>query len=615
MLRPGAEFEGYRIERLLGRGGMGEVYEAIQIGLGRPVAIKILHDGAVGDEEFRDRFRREGRLQATLEHPNVVTVYEAGEIDEGLYLAMQLIDGPTLKQLIGADGLDPARAVGLLAPIADALDTAHRNGLVHRDVKPQNILVGSGGMPFLADFGLTRGPGHTAFTRSGLMVGTVDYISPEQVKGEQATAASDVYAFTAVLYECLTGSVPYDLDSDAAVLYAHVNTDPPRLDDTGLPAAVGEAVVAGMAKDPKRRAATCSEVVATLADAGDGPGAGRAAASAGRGSTAVSPRPTAVAASARNGRGDSTAATTELSSGWPVGPILAVAALVLIGVAALLIGGAERGSSSPGLTTVVAGSTVAFHAPGNWVPSIGDPTAVSGMSLKGAVAAAPPSASSSGASAGTTDATGERLLPASFVSQVEGTLPEPDAVDLGQLEALRYRGLVLRGSGEELTVYASPTTAGVATLVCASTDGEPVSDETCDSIAATLTLTRGRALPLAVPVATERRLAATVKALNVSRRQGRRRLHRAADISAQATAARALAESFRTAAIRLGRIEASPALAGEIEGAQAAATASAASYSDLAAAAKRGDRSAYRRAGAKVDAAEKQLRAALTRLG
>jgi serine/threonine-protein kinase len=607
MLKPGDEFEGYRIERLLGRGGMGEVYEAIQTGLGRRVAIKVLHDGLIGDEEFRDRFRREGRLQATLDHPNVVTVYEAGEIDEGLFLAMQLIDGPTLKKLIGADGLDPEQTVSLLSPIADALDTAHRNGLVHRDVKPQNILVGKGGTPYLADFGLTRGPGHTAFTRSGAMVGTVDYISPEQVRGEPATAASDVYAFTAVLYECLTGSVPYELGSDAAVLYAHVNNEPPQLDEAGLPAGVGTAIAGGMAKDQARRTTNCSAVIGAVAGAIGGPTPPRRAAA-----TAVSPLPSAAPA---GGGGDSTAPTQRLPGRRSFALAIGLAALVVVGVAALLIGGAEKGSSSPGLTTSVSGSTVAFRAPRAWEPSIGNATSVAGMNLEGAIAAAPPSASTAGATAGTTDATGEQLLPATFVSQLESPLPEPDAVDLGRLEALRYRDLDLRGSEGEVTVYASPTTAGVATLVCASAAGEPVDDETCDAIATTLSLTRGRGLPLATPASIERRLAATVSSLDDARKQGRQRLHHAADVDAQVAAANALAGSFTAAAKQLDRIQPGPALAGEVEAASAAAHEVAKAYEELAAATKGGDRAAYREAAQQVDAAEKRLQTALAKLG
>ena len=611
MLKPGDQIEGYRIERLLGRGGMGEVYEAIQTGLGRRVAIKVLHDGLIGDEEFRDRFRREGRLQATLEHPNVVTVYEAGEIDEGLYLAMQLIDGPTLKKLIGPEGLAPEQAVSLLAPIADALDTAHRNGLVHRDVKPQNILVGKGGTPYLADFGLTRGPGHTAFTRSGQMVGTVDYISPEQVKGEPATAASDVYALTAVLYESLTGAVPYDLDSDAAVLYAHVNGDPPRLDPDGPASGAGAAIAAGMAKDPQQRTTTCTAVVATVADAlGSRPASRRAAA------TAASPVPAPAGTGAPGGgRGDSTAATKPLSARRPLAIGIAVAALVAVGVAALLIGGADKSSSSPRLSTSVSGSTVAFRAPGTWESSIANPTAVPGMKLEGAVAAAPVGEPASGATAGNTEATGEHLLPPAFVAWLEGPLPEPDAVDLGQLEALRYRDLDLRGAEGEVTVYASPTTAGVATLVCAAGEGKPVDDETCDEIATTLTLTRGRALPLAVPAATEHRIAATVNSLDRERRLGRRRLQHAADVEAQVAAATALAGSFRAAAKELDGIQAGPALAGEVDATSAAARAAAEAYEELAEATRSGDRKTYREAAGQVETAENQLQAALTKLG
>ena len=587
---------------------MGEVYEATQEGLGRRVALKVLHEGLIGDEEFRDRFRREGRLQATLEHPNVVTVYEAGEIDEGLFLAMQLIDGPTLKKLIGSEGLDPEQTVRLLSPIADALDTAHHNGLVHRDVKPQNILVGKGGTPFLADFGLTRGPGHTAFTRSGVMVGTVDYISPEQVKGEPATPASDVYAFTAVLYECLTGSVPYDLGSDAAVLYAHVNTDPPRLDESGLPEAIGHAVADGMAKDPSQRTASCGEVIAGAAEALGSSGGAAASGAARGGRTAVSPAPRA--------RSGATRPTKRLSTAMPRGLIAtAVVALAAIGVGALLLGQASGKSSPPGLTTVVAGSTVALHAPADWEASVGDPTAVPGMSLRGAVAANPAAGSESGVDAGMTDATGAQLLPASFIARVQGDLPDADAVDLGQLEALRYRGVKLSGSDGAMTVYAVPTTAGVATLVCLSEVGHPVLAETCDSIAKTFTVTRGRPLPLAVPAATEQRLSATVTSLDRARSGGRKRLKQASTDKAQAAAASALAGSFGSAANQLGRVHAGPALSAGVEAAHSAATRTATAYESLAAAAKHGDRAAYRQAAKKVDAAEKQMQSALAQLG
>jgi serine/threonine protein kinase len=200
---------GYRIDGTLGEGGMGTVYRATQLSLERVVALKVLTAELSSDPGFRERFRREGLLQAALDHPHIVTVYEAGEANERLFLAMRMVEGPTLKDLIQRHELDDRRALRLLTQVAEALDAAHAKGLIHRDVKPQNVLVGVGDHAYLADFGLTKGSDDAAMTETGQFVGTIDYISPEQARGERATAASDVYALTAVLCECLTGQVPY----------------------------------------------------------------------------------------------------------------------------------------------------------------------------------------------------------------------------------------------------------------------------------------------------------------------------------------------------------------------------------------------------------------------
>ena len=168
---------------------------------------------------------------------------------------MRLIRGPNLKDMIVSRELDPGRTLRILSPIGDALDTAHRAGLIHRDVKPQNILVGGRDQAFLADFGLTKGTGEQSLTRTGQFVGTFDYISPEQIKGERATAKSDVYALAAVLYECFTGVVPYPKEGEAAVLYAHMADPPPKITDLRpeLPVTLDEVIARGMAKDPAER--------------------------------------------------------------------------------------------------------------------------------------------------------------------------------------------------------------------------------------------------------------------------------------------------------------------------------------------------------------------------
>ena len=249
MLEPGTDIGAYRIEGLLGRGGMGIVYEATQHSLGRKVALKLLAADLSFDESFRRRFRREGRLQAGLDHAHIVPIYEAGELeDHGLFIAMRLVRGSTLKELVKSGELDGERTLRLLRPVADALDSAHEADLVHRDIKPQNILVGRRDHAYLADFGLTRAPGDTAFTKTGQFVGTLDYIAPEQIRGEQPGPASDLYSFAAVAYECFTGTVPFP--------QAHRGRGPVRAHVGSAAAGVGAAghAATGGRRRARRRA-------------------------------------------------------------------------------------------------------------------------------------------------------------------------------------------------------------------------------------------------------------------------------------------------------------------------------------------------------------------------
>ena len=263
MLAEGTTVAGYRIVATLGQGGMGVVYEATQLSLMRTVALKLLAAHLSEDVTFRERFRREGQIQAAIDHPNIITVYEAGESEHGLFMAMRLVRGPTLRELILAGELDAGRTMRILRPVADALGTAHRAGLIHRDVKPQNVMVGARDHPFLADFGLTKGPTEASLTRTGQVVGTLHYISPEQIKGERATVRSDVYALTAVLYECLTGVVPFPVESEAALLYAHISGPPPRITEVRpeLPGGLDDVIAWGMAKDPAQRYGSALELI------------------------------------------------------------------------------------------------------------------------------------------------------------------------------------------------------------------------------------------------------------------------------------------------------------------------------------------------------------------
>ena len=258
---PGTEVAGYRIEQLLGRGGMGAVYRALDVRLGRPVALKLLVAGAAPE-----RLLRESQLAARLDHPNVIPIYEAGHQDGRLFIAMRYVAGGDLKTLLRREGaLPPARSVAIAAQVADALDAAHRRGLVHRDVKPSNILLDCEDERehcYLADFGLTqsstdRGPA------DGHGMGTIDYVAPEQIRGEPLDGRADQYALACLLFESLTGSVPYRSRSDVAAIFAHLEEPVPRPSEreAELPAAIDAVLARGMAKRSEDRFESCSALV------------------------------------------------------------------------------------------------------------------------------------------------------------------------------------------------------------------------------------------------------------------------------------------------------------------------------------------------------------------
>src|SRR5881394_1093908 len=204
-LAPGSEFGGYRIEAIAGQGGMGVVYRATQLALDRSVALKLITPEFANDPEFRNRFKRESKLAASIEHPNVIPVYEAGEQNGSLFLAMRYVEGTDLKSVLTREGrLEPLRTARFVAQIAAALDAAHAAGLVHRDVKPANVLV-AGEHAYLSDFGLTRLAGSdSGLTESGRWIGTVEYCSPEQLRGQRTDARADVYSLGCVLFAALT---------------------------------------------------------------------------------------------------------------------------------------------------------------------------------------------------------------------------------------------------------------------------------------------------------------------------------------------------------------------------------------------------------------------------
>ena len=220
---------GHRIEGLLGEGGMGVVYRARHEHLGRVRALKLLPPQLTDDTSFRERFEREWRLAAAIEHPNIVEVLDAGEADGQLYIVMRLIDGPDLARLVADEGPLLARAPARdpLEQIGDALDAAHSQNLVHRDVTPRNILVAAGDHAYLADFGVARSTTTQGLTRTGHFVGNLDYAAPEQIEGRSIDGRIDMYALGGVLFTCLTGLPPYERDSDVQLMYAQLKDPPP----------------------------------------------------------------------------------------------------------------------------------------------------------------------------------------------------------------------------------------------------------------------------------------------------------------------------------------------------------------------------------------------------
>jgi predicted ATPase len=269
-VRIGSVIAGYRVGGQLGRGGMGSVYEAEHAILGRKAALKTLLPELARDEDFRRRFIAESQMVAGLDHPSIIPIYDAGEQDGVVYILMRFVDGGDLQQLITDAPLEPARAVAILEQVAAALDAAHASGLVHRDVKPGNVLIEStGGRAYLTDFGLAKRLGAPGTTRVGFFVGTLDYAAPEQIRGDEVGPAADVYAFGCLVFETLTGRKPFARESDVAVMHAQLHDAAPVASDLrpALPAALDTVLAVALAKEVAGRFATCRELIEAVRQA------------------------------------------------------------------------------------------------------------------------------------------------------------------------------------------------------------------------------------------------------------------------------------------------------------------------------------------------------------
>jgi Protein kinase domain len=312
-LSDGDEFAGYRVERRLGRGGMGILYLAVEPGLERRVALKLIAPEAASDEVFARRFAEESRIAASIEHPNVVPIYAAGEETGVPYIAMRYVAGADLARRLAREGrLSPQVASGLIAQIGNGLDAIHAAGLIHRDVKPANVLLSGedgGDHAYITDFGVARNVAtESGLTQTGRFVGTLDYVAPEQISGGSIDARADVYALGCLLFKLLTGEVPFPKDGEAARLFAHLN-DPPPAPSLYVPEismALDDVVIRAMSKDPDDRYPSAGDL-------------GRAAQAALRGERPAAPERT-VATGAAATRTAATISTKAAETGAPAAP-------------------------------------------------------------------------------------------------------------------------------------------------------------------------------------------------------------------------------------------------------------------------------------------------------
>ena len=652
---------------------MGIVYRATQLSLMRTVALKLLATELSDDPTFRERFRREGLLQAAIEHPHIVTVYEAGETEHGLFLAMRLVRGPTLKDEVRGGKLDDERALRILTPVADALDSAHEVGLTHRDVKPQNILIGARDHAYLADFGLTNVPDEAArLTGTGQFIGTIDYVAPEQVRGEGATSASDVYALAGVLYETLTGSVPFAKPTEAAVLYAHMSEAPPKPSERRpeLPPELDEVVARGMAKSPQERPGSASELIRLAAQA-FGPGfAGAAPAAPAGGEQAPDTTPAAVqapgggatvaslggatvardlvrpaGAMARSGAaagatvpaaGATAPARAQAAAAGAAAPpggattappaarersrgLVLVGALVLLvvaavaGVAAGGSGSTEQDDGAPELRSSASAGNLGLSFPDDW-SRLSQPEPIPGLELSNEIALAPAGGRRGRLAAGMTDASGSALLPAPLLRRLDGE-PRGEPVKLGKLQALRYEGLEPEGLSERLTVFAAPTSAGVATIACVAPPRAAAAFfPDCERVAASVELTGAKPVALGPSAAYARALNAAFEPLAAAARSGGASLRAADTPAAQARAARALAGAYVDAASAVARAPAGPAEREAGSRVEEALRSASAGYVRLADAARSDNAGAYRAARATIRRSDARLRAGIDEL-
>jgi predicted Ser/Thr protein kinase len=670
LLSAGTIVSGYRVDGVLGEGGMGVVYRATQLSLNRTVALKILATELSQDAAFRERFRREGLLQAAIDHQHIVTVYEAGDTEHGLFLAMRLIRGPTLKDMILAGELDPARTLRILTQAAAALDTAHDVGLTHRDIKPQNILIGADDHAYLADFGLTQASDEVSLTETGQFIGTIDYVAPEQIQGLGATARSDVYSLTAVLYEALTGVVPFLRMNEAAVLFAHISEAAPPVTERRpeLPAEIDAVIERGMAKNPEDRYASAGELIAEARAAfGDEtaiaappppapapteraadtipageqtrarrtqptPGAapaGPATVTPPGGTPIATPgAPTAaratVPATAPPGAAPPGAAPADAPGAAPpaarrrgltgsgIAILAALGAAAAIGGFLIGSGGSDDEQTAEPFGNSASAGTVEVSFPEGW-RRVSEQPEVPGVRFRDPIVLAASAPSGARLVAGQVAASGPELLSAGLKRRLPDQSPSGETVRLGDIQALRYPQLEPRGLDGGLRLYAAPTTAGVATIACtgpAGSAGEAFQRD-CEAIATTVHLTGATAYTLGPQESYAQNLGRILDRLNRAVRSGTAELRQAGTPDEQAAAAAGLAGDYRRASEAVLQAEVSPRDAAANRSLGGALERTGSAYAAAAEAARGNNEAAYSAAQNRVRRSQRAIEAAL----
>jgi serine/threonine-protein kinase len=610
----GAQLAGYRIEGLIRRGGMGIVYRAEHLRLRRKVALKLLAPELAENGGFRARFERESRVAALLDHPNIVPLFEAGEADGLLFIAMRYVEGTDLRALLDDHApLEPERALAIAAQVGSALDAAHIRGLVHRDVKPGNILIAAdGGIDapehcYLADFGLTKDTSSPVeLTATGTFVGTIDYIAPEQIEGAKPDGRGDQYALACVLYECLTGRPPFPRDDDIVVMWAHLQDEPPTVTAARpeLPPAIDAVIAQAMAKSPKDRFPTCTAMVA----------AATAALLPGTGTAGAHPSPPPPAAATRVGEPifapAPAAPTAEPGTLRPPAappgraaarrrPLLVLGALFVIAasIAGALAGHGGGSHATASAAEIVSNGDLELRHDASWALG-GSADAVPGLALSRPI---------------TLRARDGRIVAGRIARPGPGLLPEgltasaTDTVSLGATPAFRHQGVRAKG-GAPATVFVVPTNRGPEAIACVG-----VASSRCEAVAATLHLRAARALGVEPSQDYAAALAELLRDQSTRERRDRRALRRAATGAEQSAVATSAARAQAALAVRAR--QPNPGMARAANDAVAGAIAGIArGYRDLGAAARTQDAGRYRAAGAALRRAHGDLAHAITAL-